>query len=72
MRLIVASDALSAAWPSRPSFSPDGRELAYSGETGGRHPYRAVFVVGSDGSGRRQLTQGPYDSGDPAWRPATP
>jgi WD40 repeat protein len=61
---------VAATQPSRPSFSPDGSEIVYSAETGTTHPYRAVFVVGIDGSDRRQLTQGPYDSGDPAWRPA--
>jgi TolB protein len=60
-----------AVLPSRPSFSPDGSEIAYSGESSGPRPYRAVFVVGSEGGGVRQLTRGPYDSGDPAWRPAT-
>jgi Tol biopolymer transport system component len=61
---------VAAALPSRPSFSPDGRELAYAATTGSAHPYRAVFVVGVDGKGRRRLTTGPFDSGDPAWRPA--
>jgi Tol biopolymer transport system component len=72
---IAAPDAVdpgrpvvSAALPGRPSFSPDGREIAYAAETGSAHPYRAVFVVGLDGAGRRQLTTGPYDSSDPAWR----
>ncbi|MDX6664233.1 MAG: hypothetical protein QOG68_439 [Solirubrobacteraceae bacterium] len=61
---------VAAAQPSRPSFSPDGREIAYSAIAGSAHPYRAVFVVGVDGTGRRQLTHGPFDSADPAWRPA--
>ncbi|HEY3613694.1 MAG TPA: hypothetical protein VGK92_08315, partial [Gaiellales bacterium] len=66
-----ARTVVRADHPSRPSFSPDGSEIAYAAEIGGAHPYRAVAVVGVDGSGRRQLTQGPYDSGDPAWRPAS-
>ena len=60
---------VSAELPGRASFSPDGSEIAYAAEAGSAHPYRAVFVVGLDGAGRRQLTTGPYDSGDPAWRP---
>jgi Tol biopolymer transport system component len=61
---------VAAAFPSRPSFSPDGSRLTYAATTGLLHPHRAVFVVGVDGKGRRQLTTGPSDSGDPAWRPA--
>jgi Tol biopolymer transport system component len=63
-RLVVA-----ARLPGRPSFAPGGGQLAYAATMGSKHPYRAIFVVGTDGSGRRQLTPGPYDSGDPAWRP---
>jgi TolB protein len=63
-RLVVA-----ARLPGPPAFSPDGRQIAFAATTGRTHPYRAVFVAGSDGSGLRQLTRGPYDSGDPAWRP---
>ncbi len=58
-----------AASPGRATFSPDGAWLAFTAQTGTVHPYRAVYAVGSDGSGLRQLTKGPYDSFDPAWRP---
>jgi Tol biopolymer transport system component len=64
-RLIVA-----ARLPGRPAFSPDGRQVAFAATTGAKHPYRAIFTVGTDGAGLRQLTHGPYDSGDPAWRPS--
>jgi Tol biopolymer transport system component len=57
--------------PGRPSFSPRGNQIAYAAETGAVHPYRAIFVAGVDGRERRQLTTGPYDSRDPAWRPAS-
>ena len=66
-KLVVA-----ARNPGRPSFSPDGRRIAFAADAGTVHRYRSVYVVGVDGSGRRQLTQGPHDSTDPAWRPATP
>lgn len=61
---------VSARAPGRPSFSPDGSLIAYAAETGAVHRYRAIFVAGVDGRERRQLTTGPYDSRDPAWRPA--
>ena len=38
--------------PGRPSFSPDGSRIAFAAEPGAVHPYRAIFVVGVDGSGR--------------------
>jgi Tol biopolymer transport system component len=57
--------------PGRPSFSPRGSRIAYAAETGAVHPYRAIFVAGVDGRDVRQLTTGPYDSRDPAWRPAS-
>ena len=65
-KLVVA-----ARNPGRPSFSPDGSRIAFAADAGSVHRYRAVYVVGVDGSGRTQLTKGPHDSTDPAWRPAT-
>ncbi len=61
-----------AQTPGRPSFSPDGSWLTFDAQTGTVHPYRAIYVVGVDGRGLRRLTRGPFDSSDPAWRPATP
>jgi TolB protein len=59
-----------AADHPRLTFSPDGGRLAFTASAGTTHPYSAIFVVGVDGSGLRQLTRGPFDSFDPAWRPA--
>jgi Tol biopolymer transport system component len=54
----------------RLSFSPDGGRLAFTATAGTTpHPYSAIFVIGVDGSDLRQLTSGPFDSFDPAWRP---
>lgn len=54
----------------RPAFSPDGRRVAYSAPVGdgslGRY---ALFVVGVDGNGRRQLTAPRIGDFDPAWSP---
>ena len=63
-----------SSW-SRPGIpaaelAPDGSRLAFAADAGSVHPYRSVYVVGVDGSGRRQLTTGPHDSTDPAWMPA--
>jgi TolB protein len=60
----------SATAPGRVSFSPDGQWLAFAAQTGTVHPYSAIYTVAVDGSRLRQLTTGPFDSADPAWRPA--
>jgi Tol biopolymer transport system component len=62
----------TAVTPGRPAFSPDGTQLAFAAQAGTVHPYRAIFVVHSDGSRLQQVTKGPYDSLDPAWRPQPP
>ncbi len=65
----VSAVAGGVAHP-RLSFSPDGSRLVFTATAGTTHPYSAIFVVGVDGSGLRRLTSGPFDSFDPAWRPA--
>ena len=65
----AARRVVAAVRPGRPSFSPDGSQLAFAAGVDGAQPYRAIYTVGVDGSGLRQLTTGPFDSSDPAWRP---
>ena len=48
-----------------PAWSPDGATLAYVSERSGNW---ALHVVGRDGSGERQLTDG-ADFAEPAWHP---
>jgi dipeptidyl aminopeptidase/acylaminoacyl peptidase len=67
-----ATRVIAARNPGRPSFAPDGSRLAFAADAGTVHHYRSVYVVGIDGSGRRQLTTGPHDSTDPTWGPAAP
>jgi hypothetical protein len=49
---------------TEPTWSPGGRQLAYSAGPIGQ---RTVHVVGADGVGDRALTAGPADQHDPAW-----
>jgi TolB protein len=62
------TDGSSIAWNSQ--WSPDGRQIAYTGRDAGGILH--VFVMNADGSGRRQLTRVPRDEGEaqvPAWSP---
>jgi len=69
---VIARD-VSAHWLPITAWSPDGRQVAYLGHTGGAcEGFRALalWVVGADGQGRRRLT--PDICGDPAspaWSP---
>ena len=49
-----------------PVFSPDGKQLAFSGQNGG---ISDLFVVNVDGTGLRQLTNDKYAQLMPAWSP---
>jgi len=49
-----------------PVFSPDGKQLAFSGQNGG---ISDLYVVNADGSGLQQLTNDKYAQLMPAWSP---
>jgi Tol biopolymer transport system component len=49
-----------------PVWSPDGRTIAYVGVDA---PATHLYVVGADGTGRRQLTSGPFRDWGHKWRP---
>ena len=51
-----------------PSWSPDGRKIAYWWRTSGAGPRSAVYVVNVDGTGKQQVSTGPYDA-TPTWLP---
>jgi Tol biopolymer transport system component len=59
----------TACWEGYPSWSPDGKRIAYDhcrkNETDSQ--FSSVWVMNADGSGRRQLT--PLGSGLPSWSP---
>ncbi|WP_314173480.1 amidohydrolase family protein [Streptomyces winkii] len=52
--------------PTRPEFSPDGKQLAVCAYRGGGFH---VWTLRPDGSGLRQRTDGPWDDRGPAWSP---
>lgn len=64
-RRLVHVQAVSA-----PAFSPDGTEIVFAGEIGAGDLGRlALFVIGSDGTALRQITDASYAYLDPAWSP---
>lgn len=52
--------------PTRPEFSPDGKQLAVCAFKGGGFH---LWTMRPDGSGLRQRTDGPWDDRGPAWSP---
>ncbi len=50
----------------QPTWSPDGRTIAFQGYRDGGYD---IWAVHSDGTGLRKLTWGPYDDREPAWSP---
>lgn len=52
--------------PTRPVFSPDGRQVAMSAYRDGSFH---LWLMRADGSGLRRLTDGPFDDRSPAWSP---
>ncbi|WP_249374751.1 amidohydrolase family protein [Streptomyces sp. I05A-00742] len=52
--------------PTRPVHSPDGRLLAVCAYRGGGFH---IWTLRPDGSGLRQLTDGPWDDRGPSWSP---
>lgn len=66
-----SDDALISVTPpgsadSYPSWSPDGSRIAFTSLVDG---YRHIFVMNSDGSERRQLTDGHFNDVHPTWSP---
>jgi Tol biopolymer transport system component/DNA-binding winged helix-turn-helix (wHTH) protein len=59
--------APSSSFEADPSFSPDGRRLAFGSERSG---HVAIWVAAADGSAARQLTHNTRQwAGSPAWSP---
>ncbi|MGI5531556.1 amidohydrolase family protein [Streptomyces syringium] len=52
--------------PTRPVHSPDGKQLAVCAYRGGGFH---LWICRTDGSGLRQLTDGPWDDRGPSWSP---
>jgi len=69
-RIVSRRPALSGTAPAGPTWSPDGKLLAFLWNDGGL-PERQVWVVGRDGSGLRRVTEprSPGGVSEVAWLP---
>lgn len=62
----------TSQWPEqwtyvdRPSWSPDGREIAFASNLDGKFH---VYVINADGSGLHRLPGTSWNDDDPAWSP---
>jgi Tol biopolymer transport system component len=60
--VILSDDSTDTA----PAVSPDGKQIAFMSQRDGDWN---IYVVNSDGTGLKQLTDDPADDGLPAWSP---
>ncbi|MBM3888463.1 MAG: hypothetical protein FJ388_04980, partial [Verrucomicrobia bacterium] len=51
-----------------PQLDYDGKRILFSYRKGGS-PYFHLYVIGANGSGLRQITDGPFDDVEPTWLP---
>jgi Tol biopolymer transport system component len=56
--------SLKASATGSPSWSPDGKQIAFDSRSEGQGN---IYVISSDGGSPRRLTKGPNDSAVPSW-----
>ena len=57
---------LDLNWMTTPAWSPDGKQLVFTGYDGG---ISDLYIVNADGTGYRQLTDDRYADLHPVWSP---
>ena len=54
------------AWDFNPSWSPDGKKIAFSSDRDGN---LEIYVMKADGTNQRRLTKNEVDDIEPSWSP---
>jgi TolB protein len=54
-------------WNQYPTWSPDGKQIAFSSDRGHIAAYTEIWVMNADGSGARKLGDGSRDAWAPVW-----
>lgn len=69
--MITQTERPTSAEDGSPTWSPDGRRIAFSRLNITAEPLdeSALFVVNADGTGERQITPWEMNAQDPAWSP---
>lgn len=52
-----------------PAWSPNGTEIAFTGQPAGHADRPGIWAVAPDGTGLRRIADEPGPEGEPAWRP---
>jgi TolB protein len=55
------------AFAVHPTWSPDGKQIAYGGQT--RAGHGSIFVMRANGAGRRDLSRAMVEDENPSWSP---
>ena len=50
-----------------PSWSPDGKHIAFSSDKKGNHENYEIYVMDNDGGNQQNLTNNPYLDSHPEW-----
>ena len=64
----AARATVSAA--TDPAWSPDGTEIAFSGQAAGQPDQRGIYAIHPDGTGLRLVVSGAGFQAEPAWQPS--
>jgi hypothetical protein len=64
-RLSFSQD--SYLWNQYPTWSPDGKQIAFSSDRGHQSLFTEIWLMNADGSGAKNLGNGIFDSWAPVW-----